>query len=273
VPRRRSASPPSSERDCPEFCVTAFHTSNKFVDVDAVVHSTAHALGLKARSFSSTRRLPAGESSSTWTIVTDNDAFIDHRRIQVAASKLTDDAPSVTASTDNYASLWSVFRLGDGASKNRWKDAPNRGQFIVDEGQLMSVANARDAQRIAAELFHDSGGRLSLLAITQGKRTQGLQPRPAPNLERLYRRYHRRPTGPMLVLSVDTGHAEVVLPGRWPRRLVSELRSSVGAAFPRGVRRNDVSRNTLRALKAMNQKLRLAFEDNFEPVQETLGGS
>jgi hypothetical protein len=137
----------------------------------------------------------------------------------------------------------------------------------------MSVADARDAQRIAAELFHDSGGRLSLLAITQGKRTQGLQPRPAPNLDRLYRRYHQRPTGPMLVLSVDTGHAEVVLPGRWPRRLVSELRSSVGAAFPRGVRRNDVSRNTLRALKAMNQKLRLAFEDNFEPVQETLGGS
>jgi spermidine synthase len=87
--------------------VLALHISNRVLNLDPVARGVARHLGWTAVQVVSEDDPAAGESSSQWVLITENDAFLKRTGLSQHSSEWSDRAPITW--TDDFASLWQVL--------------------------------------------------------------------------------------------------------------------------------------------------------------------
>ena len=92
--------------------VLLFHISNRFVDLTPVVRGLADHFGSKVLLIQSESEQARGVSEATWAILTRNQVFLETQAIQAAAETWLDDERPPLIWTDDFASLWQVFKFG-----------------------------------------------------------------------------------------------------------------------------------------------------------------
>ncbi len=89
--------------------VLALHISNRALNLDPVARGVASYLGWPAVRIVSQDDAQTGESSSTWVLITSNQAFLERAGLAHASSSWSSRAPIVW--TDDFASLWHVLKF------------------------------------------------------------------------------------------------------------------------------------------------------------------
>ena len=92
--------------------VLLFHISNRFVYLTPVVRGLADHFGSKVLLIQSESEQARGVSEATWAILTRNPVFLETQAIQAAAETWLDDERPPLIWTDDFASLWQVFKFG-----------------------------------------------------------------------------------------------------------------------------------------------------------------
>jgi hypothetical protein len=89
--------------------VLALHISNRALNLDPVARGMASYLGWQAAKIVSQDDVTTGESSSTWVLITSNQAFLERSGLAHASSGWSSRPPIVW--TDDFASLWHVLKF------------------------------------------------------------------------------------------------------------------------------------------------------------------
>jgi spermidine synthase len=89
--------------------VLALHISNRALNLDPVARGMASYLGWQAVKIVSQDDATTGESSSTWVLITSNQAFLE-RASQARQSSSWSSRPPIVW-TDDFASLWHVLKF------------------------------------------------------------------------------------------------------------------------------------------------------------------
>jgi len=89
--------------------ILAFHISNRHVDLAPPIMLLAASAGMEARRISSMADEQRGEFSSTWVLVSDNEAFFAEPEV-AAHSNAIEPKPGLRLWTDDYSALLPVLR-------------------------------------------------------------------------------------------------------------------------------------------------------------------
>ena len=141
-----------------------FQVSNRYLDLGAVVRGLAEEAGQETVSITTTGDLYVDTQEASYVIATDNRAFLEDPtlRILADASPPVESAPLIW--TDSFASLTSV--MADRRRSQDWDSAPNRGHFVVDRGDLLSVEDEVRVKAMSQTLYTQSGGKAAIVVVT-----------------------------------------------------------------------------------------------------------
>ncbi|HZD46361.1 MAG TPA: fused MFS/spermidine synthase [Acidobacteriaceae bacterium] len=90
--------------------IVAFHISNRHVDLEPAIALLAHSAGMHARTVHSDANDQRGESSATWVLVTDNEAFLALPAV-ANYSREPEQRAGMRIWTDDYSSLFPLLRF------------------------------------------------------------------------------------------------------------------------------------------------------------------
>ena len=88
--------------------VLAIHISNRFLELDPITRGMAEHLGWHAVRIENDDDDSAGVFTSTWVLLTSNDAFVNDADIQDVVSDW-DESDRILYWTDDYSGLWQVL--------------------------------------------------------------------------------------------------------------------------------------------------------------------
>ena len=89
--------------------ILAVHISNRYLDLEPVVRGVAGSLGKTAVAIESKRDDDNGVFVATWVLVTDNQAFLQSRDVQMAITP-TEVTSKPQVWTDDYSNLFRILK-------------------------------------------------------------------------------------------------------------------------------------------------------------------
>ena len=89
--------------------ILAVHISNRYLDLEPVVRGVAGTLGKTAVAIESKRDDDNGVFVATWVLVTDNQAFLQSRDVQMAITP-TEVTSKPQVWTDDYSNLFRILK-------------------------------------------------------------------------------------------------------------------------------------------------------------------
>jgi hypothetical protein len=90
--------------------IVAFHISNRHVDLEPAITLLAHSAGMDARTVHSDANDERSESSATWVLVTNNEAFLALPAV-ADYSREPEQRAGMRIWTDDYSSLFPLLRF------------------------------------------------------------------------------------------------------------------------------------------------------------------
>ena len=90
--------------------IVAFHISNRHVDLEPAIALLAHSAGMHARTVHSDANDERSESSATWVLVTNNEAFLALPAV-ADYSREPEQRAGMRIWTDDYSSLFPLLRF------------------------------------------------------------------------------------------------------------------------------------------------------------------
>lgn len=153
--------------------VIAFHTSNHNLGLSSIVHSIAQHNGDEAVRIQSVEEEWLGTTSARWVITTRNADLLTLERLRVEATPWASEEIGAQAWTDDQASLWEAMKYRRTRQPNRWRQALNKGRFVVDTAHLLTPADAEAIHQRSRALYLDSSGRFPIMILTVGSDADG----------------------------------------------------------------------------------------------------
>jgi len=151
--------------------VIAFHISNRYLDLERVVYGLAKASGCEFRLVASAaERQRAGTRYAKWAYVTRYHRFLADERVRLAVDRDVPEHPLVWS--DDFTSVLSALASGT-QRKHRWRDAPNQGCFVFDNGQLLDLEDESRILWAARKLYADTGSTLMVGSIKEDAARRG----------------------------------------------------------------------------------------------------
>lgn len=89
--------------------IIAFHVSNRYLDLEALVYTLAKRFGYETREVTTTEGNEGGAAASTWVLLTNNQDFLNDGEVEVHAHPPTGDQPEILW-TDKFSNLWKVLK-------------------------------------------------------------------------------------------------------------------------------------------------------------------
>ncbi len=144
--------------------VIAFHVSNRFLDLAAVVRGLTEDAGLKSVRIISSGNPYWYTDQARWVVVTDNSKFLNDPQIRGNSNAWMRNEMQPLLWTDDFGSLWSA--VTDELATGKWAYAPNSGHFVADRGDLLTLDDALQVEELCRELYLDFAGRYPLMVVT-----------------------------------------------------------------------------------------------------------
>ncbi len=94
-------------RDLKPDGVLAVHVSNRYLDLEPVVHLAAQSMGKQSAFISSDEDTAADVFTSDWVLVTSRPGFLDSQPIK-SARREPASRPKIRMWTDDYSNLWQI---------------------------------------------------------------------------------------------------------------------------------------------------------------------
>ena len=246
----------------------AFHISNRYIDLTPVIRGLAQASGMEMvilPSIEDTSRL--GTSAATWIVLTKNESFVQDRRVRVTA-ELIDPAnePSLLW-TDDFASLWSVMRVG-GVPGSRWRLTPNSGRFIVDRADLITRSDEREIFYLQRHLFNDAMANFPLFVVTvkgitlnpDGSKPASFEKHASLMYRQLGLHHPKDDNAILLLISVDDRQFIVHLGAAWDKAANEEAQRIVNSIVLPGLQKGQPSPAILAGMQALEKMARKEME-------------
>ena len=238
--------------------VMAFHVSNRYLNLGAVVRGLAVDANQEA-----VRLMTVGSTlSANWVFVSNNPAFLESETIRLAATEWDDTEPVPILWTDEYASLWSAAVATEGEAIGKWESAPSSGRFAIDKAHLIEAADIRTIRNLGRKLYHDTGGETAIVVTTVPGMpvVEGKSVSPMVYLEKLYADYELDPPGRgagiLLLVSVADDLTFIRFPKEWPGSLQDQIAKTVATMMFQGTAVNDFSARLLRGIEAIDLLIR-----------------
>ncbi len=242
----------------------AFNVSNRYVNLSAVARGLAESANRQSVRIYTTGRGMFEALPADWVIVTDNPSFHAAEAVRVMATEWSNDESLPILWTDEYASLWRAVAANDGRHKGKWDAAPNKGQFVLDNAQLISDADFDGIQWLCRKLYHDTGGtRAIIVAATKAiPKIRGRSISPYDYTEYLYRKLglseRERISGLIILISTTHDLAFIKMSEDWPPDLQQQVTQVISTMMADGTTVSVFSERLLSGIETLDDLVRHA---------------
>ncbi|MCH8082900.1 MAG: fused MFS/spermidine synthase [Myxococcales bacterium] len=141
-----------------------FQVSNRYLDLGAVVRGLAEEAGQETVSITTTGDLYVDTKRASYVIATDNQAFLADPTLKILADASPPEKSAPLIWTDSFASLMTA--MTSRLPSQDWESAPNRGHFVVDRGDLLSVEDEVRVKAMSQGLYTQTGGKAAMVVVT-----------------------------------------------------------------------------------------------------------
>ncbi len=239
----------------------AFHVSNGYLDLAAVVRGLVEDAGEQSVRIISTINYPWNTEEARWVIATDNTAFLNDPQVLLNANAWLDQEMQPLLWTDDFGSLWSAATKSRIPSK--WASAPNAGHFVSDRGGLITGKDAYHIEEISRRLYADSRGKITLMVGTvESMAAAGVAP--GTGMETFAEQFYLgsgivrsdEDFGVMIIVSRDDKRATIHLGRSWPKGAIQAIRQIFKETAAEGLKQGEGSQGITKCIEQIDQFVR-----------------